>query len=286
MAETPSRPLGQLFTDVYRAKGEPVEDDSRFRVQALALFYTIFNYREHGDIASFLMRRLGIEVPSSENYGGISYDFDAWFKKCRADDFLNFITMIARVLDGRPEQERWISGISLALDQRNMKYELDDAGGVHFRIDAAFQHSKRLTLACLAGADFTAAHEELEKAFGYLTQIKPDTKMAAVNVFLAAENVFKLVAGTKSGLDEGEVGKTLTQLVQRVYAASDDATKQASSRLVQSFAKWASACHPYRHGQNEIELVAPPAEIAITLVTAGADFIRWLAELQRLKQPK
>ncbi len=281
---TGPRPLGKLFTEVYRDKGEPVEDDSRFRVQALALFHTIFNYREHGDIASFIMGRLGIEVPSFENYAGISYDFDTWFKKCRADDFLNFITMIARVLDGRSEQKRWISGISLALDQRNMKYELDDAGGVHFRIDAAFQHSKQLTLACLVGADFTAAHEELEKAFGFLTQVKSDTKMAAVNVFLAAENVFKLVADTKSELDEGEVGRTLSPLVQRIYATKDDATKQASSRLVQSFAKWVNACHPYRHGQSEMELVAPPDEIAITLVTAGADFIRWLAELQRLKR--
>ena len=179
----------------------------------------------------------------------------------------------------------WINGIEAALAQRNLKYEIDSEGGVHYRIDAAFQHSKRLTLAGLVGAEFTAAHDELEKAFGYLTQTHPDTKMAAVNTFLAAENVFKLVAETKANLDEGEVGKCLTPLVQKLYASGDDAVKQSSGRLVSSFAKWVSACHPYRHGHGELEHVAPPSEIAITLVTTGTDFIRWLVELQRLKRP-
>lgn len=283
MPDNNARPLGRLFSEVYRDRGDPVDDDPRFRVQVLAVLERLIGYKAHGDLAAIIMGRLGIEVPSFNGVQGPVYDFDRWIKECGKDDLFDAITLVARYLHGQALQKTWIEGISAALDRRNLKYEVDSQGGMHYRIDAAFQHSKGLTLAGLVGAEFTAAHDELEKAFGYLTQVNPDTKMATVNTFLAAENVFKLVADTKADLDEGEVNKTLMPLVQKLYASCEDATKQSSSRLVSSFAKWVSACHPYRHGHNELEQVAPPTEIAITLVTTGTDFIRWLVELQRLK---
>ena len=52
------RPLGQLFSEVYRDRGDPVDDDPRFRVQVVALFEKVIGHKAHGDIASLLKGRL------------------------------------------------------------------------------------------------------------------------------------------------------------------------------------------------------------------------------------
>ena len=107
-----------------------------------------------------------------------------------------------------------------------------------------------------------------------------------LNAFLAAESVFKITIAANQDLTSREAGKYLLPLVQKLYADRDDATKQASARLVNSFSSWADACHPYRHGQQDVSVIAPPSEIAITLVTAGVDFIRWLVQLSKMSSER
>lgn len=280
MTEKNERPLGQLFTEVYGDKGDPKGDDPRFRVQVSALVdQVLYSYSMQSKLAGVIRLRLGLEIPT----GYECYLFDKWVKSVALDDLFNVITLIAIFLRNTRDQEKWLKGIGNALAQRNLNYEIDNRGGIHPLVDTVFQHAKRLTLAGLVGAEFAAAHEELEKAYDFLTQRDdPDTKMAVVNIFLAAENVFKLVFDTNASLDEAIARRNIQALIQKLYASKDGATLRSAASTAESFAKWVNACHPYRHGHSEVETIAPPQELAITLVTTGSDFIRWLVELRRI----
>lgn len=288
MTERDNRPLGKLFSEVYRERGAPDPDSKKFRVQTLAILEDLFrrNLLDQGELHEYLKREAGMVVEVVHSYYDSTYRYERFISESPIDDLLDFITFVARCLSQKrvPVQNVWNSKVQAAFDAQNLCYELDSLGGVHHRIDAAYSQSKSLTLACLADAKFAAAHDEIEKAFGFLTAIPPDYKMAVVNAFLAAENVFKTLTDTNNGLAKGTVEKALGRHVQRFYNGADSATSQAGMRLVESFASWSNACHPYRHGQNGHEVVAPPEEIAITLVTAGADFIRWLVELAKLNR--
>ena len=116
-------------------------------------------------------------------------------------------------------------------------------------------------------------------AFDFLTKVPPDTKMAVVNIFLAAENIFKLVIGTNSDLTNSSFEKGFRPIVQRLYAGKDQTANRSASSLVSSAADWVDACHQYRHGQQDTNIVAPPMDLAIALVASGADHIRWMVSL-------
>lgn len=285
MTESSNRPLGKLFSEVYREKGVPVSDNKKFRVQLSGFFSQVFHYRVHYSLYTYLKTQAGIEVPYLSGYETV-YRFEEFILGCPVDELLDCITHFARFanrMDEPKAKERWISQVQFAFDTQNISYAMDDEGGVHHRIDAAYKHSKTLTLTCLSASNFAAAHEEIEKAFDFLTQRPPDNKMAVVNAFLAAENVFKITIGAKNGLTKAEAMTSLTPLVQKIYAEQGEATRQATGRLVSSFASWADACHPYRHGQHDEKVIAPPDEVAITLVTVAADYIRWLVELSKYR---
>jgi hypothetical protein len=281
MSEASSRPLGQLFTDVYRDKGALRDDSEKFRVQLFTLFSSQIMSRTF-EFTEYLKANDGLDVMAKFRGMESKYSLERYVLSCSVDDLLDWITHAARFF-GRTEGGRWVASwvknVRRAVETQNLAYEVDDAGGMHHKYDQAFSNSKALTLSCLSGTAYQAAHEEIEKAFNFLTQACPDTKLAVVNAFLAAENLFKLAIKGNNGLSRGESEKLLKPVVQRLYAGADSATQQASGNLVSSFGSWADACHPYRHGQQDPVVTAPPIEIGIALVTAGADYIRWLAEL-------
>lgn len=285
MAESLDRPIGKLFTEVYKDRGAPSSDSPKFRIQLAGIFEEFIpnTGKDAYDLSRYLKTSAGIEVSEIGGYGQSGYRFDKLISQSVIDELLDCITYFTHFIEARYPRalKSWINSVQSAFDKQNLNYEIDEKGGVHHRIDAAYLHSKSLTLACLAGVNFAAAHEEIEKAFYFLTQIPPDNKMAVVNAFLAAENVFKIAIGDNKDLANNTVKSYLTTHVQKYYAGKDAATCQSTGRLVSSFASWADACHPYRHGQHDQNVVAPPDEVAISLVTTGADFIRWLVELSK-----
>ena len=276
------RPVGKLFTDVYRERGEVRLDSDRFRIQLHQAFRDATT-RDHGhQFAKFLREHLGIDPPSGQGTMGIYYRWDDFFAKCPIDDLLNVITIIYKF--GRATRERnmtdvWLNRIQHALVAQNMAYEVDEAGGMHLKVDIAFHRSAELTLECLAAARFDDASKAVAAAFDFLTHIQPDTKLAVINIFMAAETVFKLIANTGTSLTFGSVDKDLRSVVQARYREGDQAGNQASNAMCSAIADWVNACQPYRHGQKTPDHVAPPMDLAIALVSSGADFIRWMVSL-------
>lgn len=275
------RPVGQLFTKVYRDRGEPRDDAPKFRVQLHHALREIFA-DEYPALGRYIGGQTGVEVPSSQGGMRISYRFDEYINDCPLDELLDFLTLVFHFAEARGMRSfgyTWIDRVRAALATHNMAYEMDRLGGMHHKVDAAFARSQELTLACLADAKFEAARVDTEAAFDCLTDIHRNPKMAVGNIFMAAESVFKLVLGKAINLTSGTVGKELRLLVQRKITEFDQAASQSYNAVVSSFADWVDACHPYRHGQKDPNVVEPPMDLAIVLTTQGADLIRWLVSL-------
>jgi hypothetical protein len=275
------RPVGHLFTKVYRDRGEPRHDDPKFRVQLYHALWEIFS-KEYFALGRYIAGQTGVEVPSGQGTMGIYYRFDEYINDCPLDDLLDLLTHVVNFAETKGMRSygyTWIDRVRAALDTHNMAYEMDRLGGMHHKVDAAFARSRELTLTCLADAKFEAARVDTEAAFDCLTDVHQNTKMAVVNIFLAAECVFKLVLGKGIALTAGGVGKDFRFLVQDKIAGCDQAATQSYNALVSSFASWVDACHPYRHGQKDPNVVEPPMDLAIVLTTQGADLIRWLVSM-------
>jgi hypothetical protein len=56
---------------------------------------------------------------------------------------------------------------------------------------------------------------------------------------------------------------------------------EQSTQLADSLKAWTDAAHWYRHGQGKEEPKQPPASLAILSISAGAAFLRWLAEIDQ-----
>ena len=50
------------------------------------------------------------------------------------------------------------------------------------------------------------------------------------------------------------------------------------------FKEWIDAAHHYRHEPGQQEPVQPPLLLVVQMVSVGASFVRWLAELDAIQQ--
>jgi hypothetical protein len=55
---------------------------------------------------------------------------------------------------------------------------------------------------------------------------------------------------------------------------------------VDAFRDWVDAAHFYRHEAGREAVAQPPLSLAILLISAGASFLRWLAEFDAAAHPK
>ena len=58
----------------------------------------------------------------------------------------------------------------------------------------------------------------------------------------------------------------------------------AASKLLSAFKDWINAAHFYRHEPGHQDPAQPPLMLAVQMVSVGASFIRWLAELDAIQQ--
>jgi hypothetical protein len=281
-------PTGRQFRHVYVGRGEPTDDSAQFRVR-LREYIASDRCVGYSPALSLFALRLGLEFPTLEA---------AFQSDIRV--VLSFITVVAHELVrewgasrqggvGNPTyfQRRYkafINFVGTALQEEHVAYRIDDSGGVHPLIDAEFQTNKSGAVAALEAPRYENVRTSLEKAFDKFTVAEPDTKSAVREAFDAAESLFKLILAPENpDLTSGTVQSELLPVINRAYEAAHRSTISAATRTCNSFAKWADACHPYRHGHGSEVPVPPPIELAIVLVSQGASFVRWLAYVDQTR---
>lgn len=230
-------------------------------------------------LARLISSELGASVPIG--YGGPV--FSEWFRDADIDDILSAVTLIRKVLVDTSTEKRvasWVEGVERIFREENLAYEADPAGGVHPTIDSEFARNREASISALRPARYRSALDAVEASFSRLATHPFDSKAALRDMFEAAETIYKLAADTGAPLTQGTVKSELEPVVQRAYANEKHAC-MAGARMASSFADWVQAVHPYRHGQGTEEIVVPPDEITVLVVSQGASFVRWLAEIDR-----
>jgi len=275
---------GKRFSLNYLNRGEPTEDSKRMRARLGALLFSLGH--SVGSLPDSVYRELGLRVPTS---GG--YRWDEFVSRASLRDVLDLVTLTFKATihydnstssttSYRGKGKVWRDEVRRIFREENVRYRVDDRCGVHFAIDDEFERNSGASIKALDGPQYSATQANFNDALKALSATPPATKEAIRSVFSANEGLFRLMFAKAPRLGSAEVDQHLLPFVQKALAG-DTTTVLATSKLLRSFKEWIDAAHFYRHEAGQIEPTAPPLEIAVLIVSAGAGWVRWLAELDR-----
>lgn len=264
---------GRRFSHVYLARGEPTADSQRMRLRV----YRLFNVIELDKHISRDEVELALGVPVTKNING-GTRWEKFFLECDLRDFLDLITV---VYSGTADRQlrcasTWIEGVSTIFREENVRYRVDECGGVHFAIDSEFEHNQACAVTALQGARFGAARSHFDAAQRALDANPPATREAIRQTFDCAETIFKLMFPDVTRLGSAEATKKLKPLLD---AMSEGTERDNLGRMLESLKEWINGAHPFRHGQSVEEPDNPSIASTVLSVSVGSAFIRWLAEL-------
>lgn len=282
MANQP--PTGQRFSHVYLKRGEPVQDGVRMRRRLAQL---VLEIKDFDEFASVVPRELGVDVP----FTMMVPDWRTFFKDCEPQDVLDVIAVAYRYLNKRLSTgtyeanapKKWCAEVQRIFVEENVHYRVDEKGGVHFRFDGEFANNQAATIAALQGPRYGNVVAEFESVMSHLGKAPSDGKAAIRNTFSAAEGLFKLMFPNSPRLTAADTRRL--EVVLQNALATDSVALRAAMKLLSSFKDWIDAAHVYRHEAGHEEPTQPPLTLTIQMVSLGATFIRWLAELDALRQP-
>jgi hypothetical protein len=272
-------PRGQRFSHVYVARGEPTQDSPRMRRRIASLIGAIRDLYSDTDFEHVVEEKLGIASPRSSS--------DVWtglLAKWELFDVLDLATLAYRFLEAKRSRgmhdprspERWIEGVREIFAEENVHYTVDDRGGVHFKYDEEFARNTAAAVAALQSPRYANARDNYEKSLAALSGGAPDFKTAIRANFAAVEVVFKLLLPSSPRLTASDAD-ALGPLVQKALAG-DAAAQSASAKMLSAFKDWVNVAHVYRHEQGQEEPTQPPIALAISILSVGSTYLRWLAE--------
>jgi len=273
-------PTGERFSHVYIPRGTPTQDSERFRRRIAAYFYEFRSVA--GPCYRFINAELGVDLPDASTYCG---SIQKLFQSGQLRDVLDAITLVWRALSRHhgPSANRWRSFVQRALEEENVGYRLDERAGVRYFVDEEFERNRLATIDRLANPSYAAVLAEFESAHQNLDQRPADTKGAVRAAFEAVEILSKLMVGGNrmSRLTTREINAHLKPIVESVYHA-DAVALEAATKFLDGLIGWVSSIHEYRHGQEVEEPAPPPLGLAVAMVSSGATYLRWLAEIDHL----
>jgi len=276
-----------LYSRAYVERGDPTSDSKKARVRLGA-----YLDRVKGGAAYFkdyFKMEGGYSVPTH-----LSNSLEKHFVNAPLLEVLDLISLAYQCLRSGEEFERrrygapsfvsytadkdYVKFVRNVLVEENLSYSIDNDGFVHPLVDKEFADSGASLLRGLAKEP--AIKKEIEHCYSELAKIVPRYKTAVRAIFEAVEILTKRMAKTDK-LDSAIVRKELTKIV--VDKLSTNATsKNAYVKIMIGFASWVDGVHFYWHGQSdEDHPIDIPEELAITLVSTGASFLRLLLDASR-----
>lgn len=281
-------PVGELFSRLYLNKGDPTDDSRRFRRRLAAQMASYHDLLLRGGeyssgeyfqstLAERVETRLG--VPCWLYHKS---DYAEYLEKWPIRDVLDIFTLVWQTFTYYRRNDRakyWREFVESAFREENLRYTIDEQGGVRYWQDEEFERSRAATIAALGTKRYQGAHTAFEKAYKALDHQPPDTRGAVASVFDAVESVFKLACGDRAiKLAKAEVDKHLRPLLHTIYG-QDETAHRAADKLANALVDWTDAMHFYRHASGKEHHVAPPTPMCIHLMSTGAAYLRWLVEI-------
>lgn len=269
---------GKRFSLLYLDRSKLLRDSHRFRNRLAAFYWESLN--DYGSkIAGAIHLEVGADVPVTT----YSYNFSDFFKKAELIDLLDSITVIYNAIIRFATStlaERWKGFVQRALSEENLGYRLDNKCGVHYFVDEEFERNRFSTLSALDSPRYNASRDAYDMAYQYLDNDPIDTKGAVRSIFESIEILVKQMVSTNN-LNKWIVENTLKEKCLEAYA-NDDTARKVISQMFDGLAQWVDAIHNYRHGQADIEPVAPPVNVAVYIISSGTSFLRWLIEINNV----
>lgn len=268
---------GHRYSHLYIDRPTGLRDGPRIRRRVASLFVSM-SLHEVSHIAAYTQGETGESLSIS---AGI-YGWTKFFETCPLDTFLDLPTIIAKLLVRRVvyKTRNWVDGVERILREEQAAYTLDELGGVHPYVDAAFNESRLTAIEALKNERYGTAAASLSKAYDNLHGSPVFARDAIRHAFDAAENIFKMMTG-KARLTAGDAKGTLAAFINQQVGSADPVAQRAAHQMLSSFADWVDACHNYRHAPGEAEPPEPPEAVWQLLMTQAAGFIRWLAQLDQ-----
>ena len=145
-----ARPTGQRYSHVYLDRPVNIRDSARIRKRVVTLFLRLKrpDNTEEFRLAQYLEEKTGEDIPFVNNYNW--WDF---FERKPLDTFLDSITLIFEYWGKHPNSEAWRKGCEEIFREERAAYFVDDRGGVHDRVDQAFQANRALAIEALRGGE-------------------------------------------------------------------------------------------------------------------------------------
>lgn len=289
-------PKGRRFSHVYLSEAEPLKDSKkvRFRIAKLVGSECASSSSRAGsnrpglDHAKFVQNKLekeiGISYVTRAPSGRLIHDWVLFFNKLTVPEFLDSITVVASYLKDTPSKEetRFVYEARRIFEEERLAYSVDDLGGIHPLIDAAFSAATRSAISSLNSERYSATAASVILIDDFLIQDPPNYVGAIRSIFGANENLFKLMYGVPR-LDSRTAGDKLAADQQSLYVGQP--TQQSvSAKMLGAFKEWINAAHFYRHEPGEAAPSQPSEEVAIMMVSQGLSYVRWLAQVDKKRQ--
>lgn len=279
-----AKPEGQLFSRVYLKRGEPTPDSERMRNRIGAalksaqeqddIFDRLDQYGrriERKPLHKTVEERLGIHIPWKQGYP----DWKKFASDFEIRDILDAVSILY-IYGGR----LWLERARLIFSEENVCYSIDDQGGVHLSIDQEFNAQRLAAISVLSASRYQNVRQQFESAYSALDQIPPDGKAAMRANFYAVEGLYRLMFPLAPRLAKDGIATYLKPLVQSKFTSNLTA-QRAHTKVILSFQEWIETMHYYRHEPGSEEPAQPPLSLAVLTVCQGANWLRWLVEIDQ-----
>jgi|GEM_PF-994955 len=279
---------GQIFSINYLRPAEPVSDSIRFRVR-LGHFIAEYASDDYSELGRYIGRNLGVRIPLQG-----AYSFKEWFEKAKLRDVLDVITIVWRFYDYRSkpipgfrrqdnvmEKHRniWHKTVSSSFWDEALAYRLDNKCGVHYLVDQEFEFVRAASVTALGEARYRNVHDALDKAYAFLDREIIDTKSSARSAFEALEILAKLIYPEAQSLGKKMIIERLKPLV--LQDSVDAPHEKMAGAILDSLAEFVNGVHYYRHGQPEENIVEPPLNVAVYILSQVSNAIRFLIPVDK-----
>jgi hypothetical protein len=274
---------GERFSHLYVQPGDPVPDSARARQRVGALFGEIVVNGHIEGLCAYLGRNLGVPIPGNGQYPSHWHQF---IRECRTADFLDMVTVVYRYLFWHLSENAanwWRDAVRQIFNEENLGYEIDDAGGLHPRVDREFQRNLVSAVAGLQSERYQKVRELIEISSTNLCADPPNYKQAWRATLSAVEVLFGQMF-PYARLTTDEIERRLQPVIERAYEG-DPTAQKAAQRMSAGFKEWVEASQKYRHQPGAAEVSQPPADIAILAIGYGVSLLRWLAGLHEARAP-
>ncbi len=264
------------YSQIYEIPSKFRKDDARARLRLARLFGNL--PADSASIGKEIELKLGIKVVSSGPMS-IYVDWEKRFKELELTDIFDIIFIDKTIGHKYGKDKEFIYDVNQIFDERHLDYTVDVNGTVHPRVDQIFTAETNQLIKHLNREEHSSAIAHVNSALDFLTAKDSDNRASIRSVFDAVENLYKQKFGV-THVNSKTIDKDLTNFLAETYAAGS-VELRSSEKLRVSFKEWVNSAHNYRHEAGKPEPSQPPEEIAITLISQGFSFVRWLAYLAR-----